>query len=282
MPGGQCAVYDLTIPAEGCNKDMLIELFSRSCKKFTFQLEKGEQTGYLHFQCRVSLHKKTVLSEAIAMFKDVKAHVSVTSGNGHKSDFYVVKDQTRVDGPWTDKDVVRAPLKTVTKMENSGLYPWQSDLLEKVREYDDRSVHLVIDTAGNNGKSAFCKYVWQKKIGQPVPPMQSAEDLVQFVKSLDVSKLYVIDMPRAMKKKKLYGLYSGIETLKNGMIYDKRYKGSFTYIDEPNIIVFTNTPPKMCYLSRDRWKLWSIDANHHLTQFKFEKVEVSNVSNHLN
>ena len=216
------------------------------------------------------------------MFKCVKAHVSVTSGNGHKSDFYVVKDQTRVEGPWTDKDIERPPLRTVIKMEQSGLYPWQSELLEKVRDYDDRSVHLVIDTNGNNGKSAFCKYVWQKKLGQPVPPMQSAEDLVQFVKSLDVSKLYVIDMPRAMKKKKLYGMYSGIETLKNGMIYDKRYKGSFTYIDEPNIIVFTNTPPKMCYLSKDRWKLWSIDVNHQLTQFKFEKSSVSNVSNQLN
>ncbi len=33
-----------------------------------------------------------------------------------------------------------------------------------------------------------------------------------------------------MKKSRLAGLYSGIETLKNGMLYDKRYTGSFEYI----------------------------------------------------
>lgn len=270
MPGQQCAVYDLTVKAEGRNKDMLMEEFRSKCKKYVFQLEKGEETGYLHFQCRLSLVKKTTIAGAIALLGHL-GHVSVTSTNGHKSDFYVMKEQTRVDGPWSDQDEPRPVLRTVLKMEESGLYPWQASLLEKVREYDDRTVHLVIDVHGNNGKSSFTKYVWQKKLGQPVPPMSSAEDLVQFVKSLPISRLYLIDMPRAMKKKKLYGLYSGIETIKNGMLYDKRYKGSFTYIDEPNIIVFTNTPPKMSYLSRDRWQLHSIDANHHLVPFKFEK-----------
>lgn len=71
-----------------------------------------------------------------------------------------------------------------------------------------------------------------------------------------------------MKKKGLYGLYSGIENVKNGMLFDKRYKGVFKYIDEPNIIVFTNTPPKMSYLSRDRWKLWTVQDNQ-LVVYKF-------------
>ena len=85
----------------------------------------------------------------------------------------------------------------------------------------------------------------------------------------DPAKLYLIDMPRAMKKKKLNSLYSGIEQLKNGFMYDLRYHGKFRAIDDPNIIVFTNTPPKMSYLSADRWVLWEV-VDKQLKSFHFK------------
>ena len=76
-------------------------------------------------------------------------------------------------------------------------------------------------------------------------------------------------MPRAMKKNKLNALYSGIEQNKNGMMYDLRYHGKFLNIDEPNIVVFTNSPPKMSYLSHDRWNLLKV-ADNELVEFRFE------------
>ena len=42
------------------------------------------------------------------------------------------------------------------------------------------------------------------------------------------------------------------------MLYDTRYHARFEYFDEPQVVVFTNSPPKMKYLSRDRWRLWTI------------------------
>lgn len=263
------AVWDITIPQKNWTVEQLHELFHDKCKKYAFQLEKGEQTDYMHYQCRISLHKKVRLSGLLKMFEKI-GHFSPTSNEGSKGTFYVMKDQTRVDGPWTDKnyDPPRRQLKTVTKMLANGLYPWQQSLIDITKEYDDRTIHIVIDHNGNTGKSSLCKMMWQLKIGQPIPPMQTAEDIVQFVKSLPINKLYLIDMPRAMKKNKLYGLYSGIETIKNGMLYDKRYKGQFEYIDEPNIIVFTNSPPKMKYLSHDRWNLWTV-KDKHLVEYKF-------------
>lgn len=272
-----CSVWDLTVKAEGMTKEDLFAKFATCCKKYAFQLERGEATGYMHYQCRVSLHKKVRLSGALAIFEDWsgKCHVSVTSTEGAKSAFYVMKDQTRVDGPWTDKDYdpPRPKLRTVEKMHACGLFPWQSKLLDLVKEYDDRHIHIVIERGGNTGKSAFCKYVWANKLGQPIPPMQTAEDLVQFVFSMKKTNLYVIDMPRAMKKTKLYGLYSGIETLKNGVLYDKRFHGKYDMMDEPNLIVFTNAPPKMSYLSRDRWKLWTVKEND-LVPFEFQDRQV--------
>jgi len=276
-----CAVWDFTLKAEGLTPQEVGEYLRSKCKKYAYQLERGEATGYMHYQGRVSLHKKVRLSGLLSLCNEWegKCHWSVTSSEGAKGAFYVMKEQTRAEGPWSDKEYEppRRELKTVTKMKENGLLPWQASLLEKTKDYDDRKIHIVIDSDGNSGKSAFCKWVWQHKLGQPVPPMMCAEDLVQFVKSLPYSGLYVIDMPRAMKKTKLYGLYSGIETLKNGMVYDKRYKGVFEYIDEPNIIVFTNTPPKMSYLSRDRWQLWTITSKE-LVPFKFQVVPIVPIS----
>lgn len=277
-----CYVWDLTVKAEGLTVEQLHVKFRETCKKYSFQLEKGETTGYLHYQCRVSLQKKSRLGPVIELFNDLPGcHVSVTSTEGSKSNFYVMKEQTRVEGPWTDKDYdqPRKSLRSVNLVIDKGLYPWQAKLIDLTKDYDPRRIHIVIDLEGNHGKSVFCKYVWHQRIGQPIPPLQSAEDLVQFVKSLPTSNLYLIDMPRAMKKTKLYGMYSGIETLKNGMLYDKRYKGQFEYIDEPNIIVFTNAPPKMRYLSRDRWALWTIKDND-LVKFQFDS-DSSNSSKKL-
>ena len=75
-----------------------------------------------------------------------------------------------------------------------------------------------------------------------------------------------------MKKSKLNRLYSGIENLKNGMMYDLRYHGKFRYIDEPNI-VFTNQPPEMSYLSRDRWAPWTV-VDNQLEEFQFDVASI--------
>lgn len=72
------------------------------------------------------------------------------------------------------------------------------------------------------------------------------------------SRCYLIDMPRAMKKEKLYDFFSGIESLKNGYMYDKRYQFKDKWIDRPQIILFTNTDPDLRMFSVDRWDFWTI------------------------
>lgn len=92
-------VYDLTIPQEGTDKDELETYFNVICSKWTYQLEKGEETGFLHYQCRVSLVKKVRITGAIKLFEKYKAHVSITFAKNMGNDFYVMKEDTRVDGP---------------------------------------------------------------------------------------------------------------------------------------------------------------------------------------
>lgn len=256
-----CCVWDLTIPADRISVSDLRKHFSHHCKKYVFQLERGDKTGYEHYQCRVSLKTKSRKATLITSNFNIKGcNISVTSNANKDNDFYVLKDETRVSGPFADTD--KAPLRTVNKMIENGLYPWQEALIEHVQDYNDRQIHLLIDKGGNIGKSALCKYFYQMHDAVIVPPLNDSKELMGYVMSFPPAKLYIIDMPRAMKKKNLAGLYSGIEQLKNGMMYDIRYHGKFKYIDEPNIIVFTNTPPKLRYLSRDRWVMLTVEEKN--------------------
>lgn len=163
-------VWDVTVPAKRINVGDLRKHFATHCKKYTFQLERGE-SGYEHYQCRVSLKTKSRKSSLIqSAFTIVGAgfHLSVTSTANKDNDFYVLKEDTRIDRPWSDKD--KAPLRTVTKMENAGLYPWQTQLIEETKGFDDRSIHILIDNNGNIGKSALCKYMYMKHNATIVPP----------------------------------------------------------------------------------------------------------------
>jgi len=59
-----------------------------------------------------------------------------------------------------------------------------------------------------------------------------------------------------MKKERMHQMYSGLEMLKNGFIYDKRYNGKKLRISRPTILVFGNSLPIKGLIAPDRWKIW--------------------------
>jgi hypothetical protein len=269
-----CCVWDVTIPADRITVGDLRRHFDTHCKKYAFQLEQGAQSGYRHYQCRVSLKVKSRKATLLGSEFYIRGcNISPTSNANKENDFYVLKSETRIDGPWTDKD--KPDLKTVNKMVDHGLFPWQQQLIDETKDYDDRCIHVLVDTEGNIGKSAFTKYMWSKHNAMLVPAMYEMKDLMQFVMSFEPSKLYLIDLPRAMRKKQLHSMFAGIEELKNGRMYDTRYHGKLRIIDEPNIVLFTNVLPNMKYFSTDRWKLWQVtDKKLESFQFIFKKPGV--------
>lgn len=259
-----CYVYEFTLPKRDLGVDGVHDLLRSHCKSYTFQLERGEQTGYEHYQGRLSLFKKKRAGQTALCFPDTGIHITPTSANALQGEaFYCMKADSRIEGPWTDKDYKppKRKLKCIELMKEKGLYPWQSDIISKLENYDPRTIHVVIDPNGNNGKTYCMKWLVNECDAMLIPPMESCEDLIGFAMSFPYRNMYVIDMPRSMPKKRLFGFYAGIETLKNGILYDKRYHGKFLLMDEPGVLVFTNVPPKKRYLSADRWKLWTIKNN---------------------
>lgn len=268
-------IWDFTSFNMDCQAHEIINDIKSACKKFGFQLERGDEKGTLHWQGRVSLRKKSDNPVAVAkLFNDTSlagAHWSLTSKNGADKGVYdyVTKVQTRVEGPWTDKDPP-PPIKTRQLLEflSYDLYKWQVDIMSISQKIDNRVINILYDETGNSGKSSLAEYLEFKSIAYEIPLMNSIEDIMNCVCSVreqgNNPNCWIIDMPRGCKKDKLGQFYSGIECLKNGVAYDKRYSFKKIRFDRPQVIVFTNTLPDFSLLTPDRWIIWQIQDNKSL------------------
>lgn len=270
-----CSGYDLTLKEmEGVDTPFVIGFLQQWAKKWAFQLEEGGTTGYRHYQIRLSLQVKRRLSEIISQTKDlwpegcsVRWSVTSTSVHSGQNFNYVLKADTRVDGPWTDKDYEEPPPLTrqLKTFQEHHLYPWQTKAEELCAVTDDRWINVVFDEYGNAGKSVFAEYLEYKGLAYEIPAMRTMEDIMQCVMSIKPKKAYLIDLPRGMKKDKMADFYSGLEALKNGVAYDKRYSFRKIRFDRPQVFVFTNVIPDFGLLSIDRWKIWLLDEQKHMT-----------------
>lgn len=268
MPDQQCASWDFTISCEKFpDKNDLMKLLSKWCKKWVFQQEKGETSGFLHWQGRVSLIKKKRESEIIKQIP-IPGRWSKTCTKVHQGQNfnYVMKADTHVDGPWSDQDFDEPPPLTrqLKKFMADEMRPWQTTLKDLLTEEDDRSIKLIIDKTGNSGKSIFSEYLEYNGLAYEIPPFRLMEDIMQCAMCIKTQKCYIIDMPRALKKDKLSEFYSGLECLKNGVCYDKRYSFKKRRMDRPQVVVFTNKDPCWDYMSMDRWEIYDMTPNFSL------------------
>ena len=227
------------------------------CKKYTFQLERGEG-GYLHYQGRFSLKKKVRIEQMIKYQPWVNhCHYSVTSSASHRTNEYVMKEDTRVAGPWEGPNDNTTCIPS--QVQNITLRPWQQRILDMSQIYSPRKINIIYDNKGNIGKSILSMYMRCHGFARLIPgTIQDAKDICQLVCCMPVSKCYIIDMPRAIPKIKLNGMYAAIESIKNGHVYDLRYRYSERIFNPPNVFVFTNELPDPAMLSPDRWDVWEV------------------------
>lgn len=262
-----CYIWDFTLKhTDEIEHTHIITDLTSFCKKYSFRLEMSD-SGYKHWQGRVSLIKKKRLDALIKLTATLSSlagiHWSVTSTAGSTSFQYVTKSDTRLDGPWSDTDEPIEPdTKQMTLFKSWELRPWQQSLINTTSNFCLRTIDLVYDESGNAGKSLFSEYL-EKVLGvaEEVPPYRMMDHIFEWVATRPIRKIYIIDMPRGMKKDKLADFYSGIEVIKNGVAYDKRYTAKKIRFDRPRIIVFTNMMPNLDLMSKDRWALWEIKNN---------------------
>eukprot|EP00854_Cymbomonas_tetramitiformis_P032118 gene32118-40619_t len=268
--------YDITISSANKDYQQVALYLKEWCKKWGFQHERGE-SGYEHFQCRVWLMKKKRFSEIkkLVSAETLYGHWSITSATCHQGcNFnYVLKADTRIAGPWKDTEYTEPPpltpqLENFIKAGGITVMPWMAQVEAIVKTYDERSITLIYDEKGTSAKSIFCEYLEYHNLAFEIPPLRSCQDIMQLCMSIPAYKCYLVDMPRGMKKDKLAELYSGLECLKNGKMYDIRYAYKSRRITRPGIIVFTNMLPNFGLLSPGRWDVWIMTDDKSLKKFE--------------
>lgn len=276
MTKNACCVWDFTCPREAITLEALKSWLKTNCKKWTFQGENGS-SGYEHWQGRFSLKVKKRKTELIKLIIS-EMHVSPTSNENQDNMFYVMKTETRVSGPYSNNDrELYIPRQYRGIVDN--LFPYQQTIWESADDFDPRTINLIIDYNGNMGKSTIASVIDLYGRGIDLPCVNDAKQLIEATCDILMATenrtpgIVFLDMPRAMKQDKLRGIYTALEQIKKGKVVDLRYHYKEWWFDSPQIWVFTNEKPKLKWLTRDRWKLWSVNDDFELIPFQGENGE---------
>ena len=140
-----------------------------------------------------------------------------------------------------------------------GWRPIQRRVMELMSQQNHRGILCVVDWYGNSGKTFLSNWLSLRFKATMIPVSNDYKDLMRAVYCMNDMHYHLnwlfVDIPRSFPKRHLNQLYSAIETLKDGICWDDRYKFNMCYIDSPKICVFTNIDPELDWLSRDRWKI---------------------------
>lgn len=242
---------------------------------YIFQLEKGEETGKLHFQCSIrpkfKIRPDTFRNDFCKEFKGAE-HTSIHCAAAHDQrsiEEYCAKPG-RIDGPWSDSVIYQG--KDLPKYDD--LYPYQKNIVDEIQQDpQERVLNWLYDPVGGTGKTKLVKYL---AYHHKVPPLTygTAKNILQIVFDLPTSKAYCFNLTRA-KPKDLgaQDLYAVLEQIKDGLVVSTMYKGGTKIFDPPHVWIFANHKPSMKHMSKDRWKIWTVEKNK-LVEFRdFENLD---------
>ena len=244
----------------GMFKDLLTEFG----EKWIFQLEDTGDNP--HYQAFINLKERKRLNTFIKEWNDYNfevdddtiidfkgSEITPASKAGKKSlQDYVMKADTRIAGPWANKNVYMG------EDLPSKLLPWQDYILNDIKgPVCDRTINWLVDTSGCMGKSKFCKYVNYYKHGTKLT-YGSTKDLLYLVSKYANEQAYIFDLTRTKPRDfASQDVYATIEEIKNGDFINLKYDCEKVIMRVPHIWVFSNSPPEMGNLTKDRWKIWT-------------------------
>lgn len=290
MPGS-LSTWDLTwtlgVDAEWHDSVTRLKAkLKKECKFWAFQVERGHTAHKIHLQARVSLKNPCSSSGAlVARWKaDSSWHFSPTSNPNTRNFDYQLKEDSRIDGPWTDKDRDEYVPRQYRDLLSSML-PFQQEIWDGYDNFVPRTVYSVIDPTGSKGKSTLASLCDLHGRAIDLPICNDGEKLMQAICDICMGrrirdpKMVFIDLPRSLNQQKLGGLYTAIEQIKKGKLYDFRHSYKEWWIDSPQIWVFSNTMPNTHYLSPDRWQFFTINEERELVPLSHEQAKALNTTN---
>jgi len=227
--------------------------------KWCLQEEKGAG-GLRHLQGCVSFKQGKRLGELSPFrFPGLKpAHWSATHDETSAS-FYSTKEDTRIRGPWTDKD---QPPYIPKAFRDPVLRAEQQWILDRLEDQNNRKILFIVDKGGNTGKTWLGMYLCLHKRGVRIPSsMKSAQEIIQAtMATLGVTpaeqRYLSLDIPRSVSGHDSWIKWlSALEDIKNGHLCDPRYAWKEAFIEPPKMLVTSNQRPPQDLLTSDRFDI---------------------------
>lgn len=237
----------------------LKESLTQQTQYFIIGKETGKE-GTPHLQGYIEFKHPRRLSTLKELNK--KIHWEITKGSKEKNIIYCSKDNNYY--------IFDAKLNTIKYKHEQEILndfekiiwkDWQKNIIDLCNtEPHPRKIYWIVDKIGNSGKSFLCKYLYLKHkciIGEG----KSNDIFNQINNSIEnnnIPKLILIDSPRSHEN---FINYSGIEKIKNGLIYSGKYEGGVCCFKNPHIIIFANHNPDKSKFSEDRWEIINVNEN---------------------
>lgn len=273
-----------TVPTAMGVQALLEGFFRAHCEDFWFQLERGESTDLVHFQCYAKWTEKTRDTHIQSLWKAYllsRMHQPLPFNNikpaydeGKQLKSYCFKEDTRVNGPWAMDatrlaEAVRKRTLAAAKKANADRMalreedfagitwrPWQQQLAKHLltRDPHQRTIQWYYDPHGAAGKSTFCRYIAFKAPDRTLMGgYASARDLQHAVVEFGTPAIVLVDLTRSAPAEAGAELYSGLEAVKNGCFLSSKYKSGQHMQRPPHLVVFANFRPDASAMSKGRF-----------------------------
>lgn len=281
-----CYVYSIRWTAQNTieNRIALEKIFKKYTKKWIYQAEVGEETKVPHFQGYCSTRQKTKYHILVKLFRmlGIKGSLHITPAVGNSESeaqvaisYYVMKEDTRVEGPWMDH----------REYKGEDLYPehkmpqWQKYILSMLRRPLDvfgpeaRYVNWLYDPPGSKGKTRFLKFL-NYHMDIPMIGAAKAADILYFVKEFPNKPAYTVNLTRTIgRETSMDDLYQAIECIQDGIFFAAKYQSVRVSMSIPRVWVMGNRYPDVSALTKDRWIVWIFDpeAEHGIRPMTAEE-----------
>lgn len=247
-PKFQLYRWAFTIPYEECSASQLSQNLKSFCKKFVFQAEKGNESGYLHWQGCLSLNHKEYFHTVKNLLGN-KAHLEPCK-EWFACVNYCSKEDTRIEGPYNEKSsFIDLPEK---------LLQWQLDVIDIIKtKPNDRTIHWYWEPTGCKGKTVFCKYLYVHH-GATLLCNCATKDAAYAMP--DQPTVVCVNLTRTNEEHINYGM---LEAIKDGLMFSAKYESKCKVFNSPHLLVFANNPPDTSTMSKDRWDIHRLDKEYY-------------------
>ena len=256
-------------------------------KNFGGQLELGDGNGVPHYQLWLEVKpassKKLLLEYFSEKIYGVRRsdQVSVFVLGGDMKDFkdYCGKENRgNLAGVYGDKVDKKMwdflgyqESEPESKLILETPYTYQKFVTALLKEDRvPRKIYWFVDMVGNTGKSLFCDVLlrspWTKSVLVGLDhhrafKMNLADGIADFIEDHgEEPEAILLDIPRAEESRFLHEIYAALEEVQNGRVVARFGNRSRCFSIRRNIrvLVFSNCPPDVSEMSRDRWKIFGL------------------------